>query len=261
MTRLTPGRVWAYVGAGLGAGVSVAANVAHSYVPPPAAGPGWEPHTGSVWLSAFWPVAVLVAVEILARVPWPAGGRWVLVRWAGLVPVAVVAAVVSYRHLSALLAWYGDDPLTAALGPLAVDGLMVMATAALIATSRPAAIAESAGATKFLGDPAVPGPTTVDDRMTESSGHGEGYESPPAIHSRPSRPARRGVDPAARQDLVDQLAAAAADSGWRPDYTAVRAALTTAGLPASQSSAERVVRDARAAARARSGEPVPAGGG
>lgn len=244
MTRpqqLPAGRAWAYVGAGLGAGVSVAANVAHSYVPPPGAPLGWEPHTGSVGLSAFWPVAVLVAVEILARVPWPAGARWVLVRWAGLVPVAVVAAVVSYRHLSALLAWYGDDPLTAALGPLAVDGLMVMATAALIATSRPAADSKSE-APDFESGP---------DSATPLAESGEPVRVPAPIPA--SVPAA-----GARDQLVARLAAAAADPGWRPDYTEVRAALTTAGLPASQSSAERVVRDARAAARQR--QPVPTGG-
>lgn len=31
---MTAGRVWAYVGAVLGGTVSIAANVAHSYVPP-----------------------------------------------------------------------------------------------------------------------------------------------------------------------------------------------------------------------------------
>ena len=50
-----------------------------------------------------------------------------------MLPVALVAAVVSYRHLSGLLDFYGEDPLTVAIGPLAVDGLMAMATGALIA--------------------------------------------------------------------------------------------------------------------------------
>jgi hypothetical protein len=84
----------------------------------------------------FWPLALFVAVEIFARTEWPAGRRWVLLRFAGLLPVAGVAAVVSYRHLSGLLAFYNDDRLTVLIGPLAVDGLMVMATGALIATSR-----------------------------------------------------------------------------------------------------------------------------
>ncbi|GGR78634.1 hypothetical protein GCM10010169_23520 [Micromonospora fulviviridis] len=129
MTR-APGRGWAYFGAILGGAVSIAANVAHSYV---AAG---DPAPLAVAMSVFWPVALFVAVEILARVQWPAGGRWAALRFGGLLPVAFVAALVSYRHLSGLLAHYGEDPVTVALGPLAVDGLMLMATGALIATGR-----------------------------------------------------------------------------------------------------------------------------
>jgi hypothetical protein len=77
---------------------------------------------------------LLVAIEVLARVAWPAGARWLIVRFGGLGPVALVAAVVSYRHLSGLLAFYGEDGITSTVGPLAVDGLMVMATGALLAT-------------------------------------------------------------------------------------------------------------------------------
>jgi hypothetical protein len=129
------GRGWAYGGLLLGGGVSIAANVAHSYVPPPGAGAGWAPHGGAVVSAVFWPVLLLVAVEVMARTPWPGGWQSLALRFAGLPPVALVAALVSYRHMTGLLAFYGEDPLTAALGPLAVDGLMVMATGALIATS------------------------------------------------------------------------------------------------------------------------------
>ncbi len=125
------GRAWAYAGAALGGAVSVAANEAHSYVPPAGARPDWHPQAGAVAIAAFWPVALLLALEILARNPLPRGLQWVLVR-LGLVPVAAVAAVVSYRHMSGLLAWYGEERLTAVLGPLAVDGLMVMAAGVLL---------------------------------------------------------------------------------------------------------------------------------
>lgn len=140
VTRSRPtGRGWAYVGAVLGGVVSVAANVAHSYVPPsdlsePEA-QAWSPPAGAVVAAVFWPIALLVAVEILARTAWPAGTRWTVMRYVGLLPVALVAAGVSYRHLSGLLAYYGEPGLTALVGPLAVDGLMVMATSALIATA------------------------------------------------------------------------------------------------------------------------------
>ena len=131
-----PGRGWAYIGVGLGGLVSIAANVAHSFIPPGAAPTGWAPEPGAVVGAIVWPVFLFIAVEILARVAWPHGRIWQAVRWAGLLPVAVVAALVSYRHLSGLLAHYGEEGLVVRLGPIAVDGLMVMAAGALLATGR-----------------------------------------------------------------------------------------------------------------------------
>jgi hypothetical protein len=103
MTATLSGRRWAYLGAGLGGTVSIAANVAHSYVPPTGAAAGWSPHLGAVAGAVFWPVALFVATEILTRVTWPTGRTWWLLRWTGMLPVAAVAALVSYRHLSGLL--------------------------------------------------------------------------------------------------------------------------------------------------------------
>lgn len=130
------GRGWAYIGAALGGTVSIAANVAHSYVPPADALADWTPQTGAVVGAIFWPVALFVVTEILARVVWPSGKGWMVVRFGGLLPVALVAALVSYKHLAGLLRFYGEDAVTSHLGPLAVDGLMVMATGALMATAR-----------------------------------------------------------------------------------------------------------------------------
>src|SRR5262245_41734765 len=105
MTRpKQPGRGWAYTGAVLGGLVSVAANVAHSFIPPHGAPIGWHPEPGAVVGAIVWPVFLFVAVEILARTGWPQGISWRLVRFGGLVPVAGVAAFVSYKHLSGLLA-------------------------------------------------------------------------------------------------------------------------------------------------------------
>jgi hypothetical protein len=135
MRQRVSGRGWAYIGAVLGGAVSVAANVAHSYVPPVGVPGDWSPQKGAVVGAVFWPVALLVAVEIFGRVVWPEGRRWVALRYLGLLPVAAVAAIVSYRHMAGLLDWYGDDVIASTIGPLAVDGLMVMATGALVATS------------------------------------------------------------------------------------------------------------------------------
>jgi hypothetical protein len=133
------GRRWAYLGAALGAAVSIAANVAHSYVPPPRADDHWSPPAGSVVGAVFWPIILFVVIETFARNP-AANGWWLALKVLGLVPVAIVAAVVSYSHMSGLLASFLiEDDFTIRFGPLAVDGLMVMATGMLIMTSpRPA---------------------------------------------------------------------------------------------------------------------------
>lgn len=158
MKTTRTGRGWAYAGALLGGIVSVAANVAHSYVPPAGAHAGWKPDSGAVVGAVFWPVAVFVAVEILARVAWPRGGWWTTLRFLGLLPVAIVAAIVSYRHLSGLLTHYSEDGVTSIIGPLAVDGLMVMATGALIATGarRPASEPELVAEPQAESEPEPP---------------------------------------------------------------------------------------------------------
>jgi hypothetical protein len=161
------GRGWAYVGAILGGAVSIAANVAHSYVPPTDAPADWAPHVGAVVGAVFWPVALFVAVEILARVAWPEGRGWALLRFGGLLPVAAVAALVSYKHLAGLLAFYGEDGLTATLGPLAVDGLMVMATGALLATGARTTTSTAVVAEGVVDDNT---PALTSDEGTHSAG-------------------------------------------------------------------------------------------
>lgn len=196
------GRGWGYAGVALGGAVSLAANVAHSYVPPASAPADWTPPPGAVVGAVFWPIALFVAIEILARTPWQSGFRWVAVRFGGLLPVAMVAAMVSYRHLAGLLAYYGEDPLTATIGPLAVDGLMVMATAALIATSgryRP-----TATTTRPAAEPASPDDATAPKMAT-----------PPARRTHTGTARRRTAGTRTDSDLITALA----DVPREPDGT------------------------------------------
>jgi hypothetical protein len=111
-----------------------------------------------------WPVFLLIAVEILIRIGWPHGVSWVLARFVGMLPIIGVAAFVSYRHLSGLLAFYGEEPIVCVIGPLAVDGLMVMATTALMAlkvTARNTSTDIAAGASAPAIVSAVPAPAPV----------------------------------------------------------------------------------------------------
>jgi DNA-binding CsgD family transcriptional regulator len=204
------GRRWAYGGALLGGAVSISANVAHSYVPPIHAGAGWQPPTGAVVSAIFWPLALFVAIEILARTVWPSGRRWAALRFLGLLPVAVVAAVVSYRHLSGLLAFYREDGLTAVIGPLAVDGLMVMATGALIAAGRdrtPATTAPAEPSTPT--EPATPAAPTVEEPPAPAS---------TPIPVKPATTARRRT-PKRQPSAAERVAAAIARSPKASDAT------------------------------------------
>ncbi len=82
----------------LGIAASVAANVAHA-----------QPQVGARIAAAFVPLALLLAVECMTRPRWHrrpgawSGFWWGLARYGGTGLVALVAAVLSYRHMSALL--------------------------------------------------------------------------------------------------------------------------------------------------------------
>jgi hypothetical protein len=153
---------WARSGFLTGILTSVAANIARTFIPPEHAPPGWHPELGAIFAAAFWPVALLISIEIISRVQWPDGWGWWLVRYGGLTTVAAIAAIISYRHMSGLLAAYGESGLSAAIGPLAVDGLMVVSSGAMLAIAdnvrtagRAAALADQAAA-----EP-VPAPSDV----------------------------------------------------------------------------------------------------
>ncbi|GIJ52463.1 hypothetical protein Val02_93490 [Virgisporangium aliadipatigenens] len=205
MSVYMSGRAWAYVGAVLGGAVSIAANVAHSFVTPQGAPADWSPDSGAVVGAVVWPVFLFVAVEILARVSWPNGVSWRIVRWGGLLPVALVAALVSYRHLSGLLAHYGEEPLVVVLGPLAVDGLMIMATAALMATSRSATPAlmpipqQNHAASTTIPVPTTPIPTTVNPvapSTVDTQAAPSFMDDAPARSAMDDRPERPANEPA-----------------------------------------------------------------
>lgn len=115
------GRLTARAALTLGIVASVAANVAHARA-------GLGPRLAA----GFAPLAVYASVEVLARVAWRHGFWWGLGRWCGSLTVGLVAAVASYVHQRSLLLTYGEEPLPATLIPLSVDGLMLLATVALI---------------------------------------------------------------------------------------------------------------------------------
>lgn len=141
MTSPGGGRFVSWIGFVFGSVMSIAANVLHTWIPkkpdgapadwaPPV---GWSPAIAAQIGSAVWPVALLISVEVLSRVQWPGATQWKVARYGGVGTVGVGSAIISYGHLhEVLLAWgYGD--LGSAVGPLVLDGLMVVSGFALLA--------------------------------------------------------------------------------------------------------------------------------
>lgn len=129
------GRVVAWSGFVFGSVMSIAANVLHTWLPAAYQPPGWSPALAAQIGAAVWPIGLLLSVEVLSRVRWPRARLWTLARFGGTGAVALGSATISYGHLrDVLLAWQ-YDPLAAAVGPLALDGLMVISGFALLAIS------------------------------------------------------------------------------------------------------------------------------
>lgn len=115
----------------LGIFVSVAANIGHVwFVISP------DDHAAryaSMFGAALWPLLLALCVEVVSRVSYPKGWRWWLPGYLATIFVGLVAAVVSYQHMHGLLLAFGESSLTAAIGPVGVDGLLIVGGFAILA--------------------------------------------------------------------------------------------------------------------------------
>ncbi len=127
------GKFVAWTGFLFGSIVSVAANVLAARIVPDHAPTGWQPNLYAQIGAAVWPLGLLISVEVLSRVRWRRGFLWSLARYGGAGTVALGSAVISYGHIRDVLGSWGYSPLGAGVGPLVVDGLMVVSGFALLA--------------------------------------------------------------------------------------------------------------------------------
>jgi hypothetical protein len=127
------GRLVAWAGFVFGAVMSIAGNVLHAWQPPAHAATGWHPGIAPQIGAAVWPIALLLSVEVLSRIHWPKGRIWLLAPYAGASTVALGSATISYQHLRAVLDSWGYGHPGADVGPLVLDGLMVISGFALLA--------------------------------------------------------------------------------------------------------------------------------
>ncbi|MEV0811295.1 DUF2637 domain-containing protein [Micromonospora sp. NPDC050200] len=105
----------------LGVAASIAANVLHA-----------RPNLISQVISAWPPLALMLTVELISRVPTH-HRVLAVVRLAAAAPIAGIAGWVSYWHMVGVAARYGETEAAAAyLLPLSVDGLVVVASVSLV---------------------------------------------------------------------------------------------------------------------------------
>ena len=87
--------------------------------------------------AVLWPLLNVGAVEMMIRVPWPKGRLWTFSRYVPTGTVAFISFAVSFTHIHHVLTSWGEAWITTVAGPLAIDGLMLLAGAALVAMHAP----------------------------------------------------------------------------------------------------------------------------
>jgi hypothetical protein len=117
----------------LGVAASVVANVLHA-----------KENLVSQTIAAWPPIALLLTVELISRVPvhrlWLAIGRWV-----ATATLAGIAAWISYWHMAGVATKYGETGAAPYLIPFSVDGLIVVASICLVELSGQLATADKNG--------------------------------------------------------------------------------------------------------------------
>lgn len=104
----------------LGVAASTTANVLHA-----------QPNPISQCIAAWPPLALLITIEVISRVPIHRRGLAVA-RVLATATIAGIAAWVSYWHMAGVAARYGETGASPYLLPLSVDGLVVVASICLV---------------------------------------------------------------------------------------------------------------------------------
>lgn len=178
----------------LGVAASVAANILHA-----------DPNPIAQAIAAWPPLALLLTVELISRVPVYRRSL-AAVRLGATATIAGIAAWVSYWHMAGVAARYGETGAAPYLLPLSVDGLVVVASVSLVELAgRLRAIQENGDTGRATADPeatVVPenGATTIASAMAEdpASGGSELIETKPLAQSAPHTQPLAGAAPHAQ---------------------------------------------------------------
>ncbi|NJC68393.1 DUF2637 domain-containing protein [Planosporangium thailandense] len=124
----------------LGVAASVAANILHA-----------RPNPISQVIAAWPPLALLITVELISRVPVHRRAL-AAVRLLATATIAGIAAWVSYWHMVGVASRYGETGASPYLLPLSVDGLVIVASVSLVELAGRIRAVETATARQPLPD-------------------------------------------------------------------------------------------------------------
>jgi hypothetical protein len=183
--QIKTGRRWAYGVMLAMLALSIAGNVSHTYHLDA------TPSARMLAYGLFWPLIAWGAVELFVRIPWQDIVSHKLVRWGGVLLAGLVAALVSYRHLRGLLQADGEEWTVYTIGPLAVDGLMIMSTLALLLTRAASPIVDRSAEIAALQLQVQDRSTEIDRLLTELADAQQAVEARDAltaVHAQPQLP-------------------------------------------------------------------------
>jgi hypothetical protein len=233
----------------LGVAASVAANILHA-----------KPNPISQVIAAWPPLALLLTVELISRIPVHRRSL-AAVRLLATTTIAGIAAWVSYWHMVGVAARYGETGPSPFLLPLSVDGLVIVASVSLVELAgrirvEEATVAETATAGPVVVDPVAVGPVAVDPVTAdavpvpvETVATSEAAATSGAVDARPKRaPAHR-----TSQSRGEKTARATAATAKTAPAKAPRKAAATKASPAG--ARRSVAETAELAARIKADEP------
>nr|WP_203926368.1 DUF2637 domain-containing protein [Virgisporangium ochraceum] len=223
----------------LGIAASIAANVLHA-----------EPNPIAQSIAAWPPIALLLTVELVGRVPVSRRLGWV--RALATAVIAGIAAWVSYWHMVGVAQRYGETDAAPYLIPLSVDGLVVVASVCLV---------ELTGQIRAVGLLRLQAPERRAKRqpgrpsnaqVRPAAAHGQSVTAPTPAKPRRIAPAK------SRADVISD-AIAAVLRGADVEETARAAGVTPRTLQRWADEAAEKTRRPRGGPRRQAAEPQPEG--
>jgi Protein of unknown function (DUF2637) len=224
----------------LGVAASVSANILHA-----------EPNPISQTIAAWPPLALLLTVELISRVP-VLHRTLALARFGATAAIAGIAAWVSYWHMAGVAARYGETGASAYLLPLSVDGLIIVASICLVelggrirtveagppaaaAPARPAVVPAPQFAAAAPAPPMAPmAAASVAARATVAAPAAAAAPAPARARGTAKVPPQKNGAARPRRPVTETAALAARIEADRPDVTeadiAQELGITTARL-------------------------------